>query len=116
VPLACARRTLTGDLGPGVLPVELRRFELLTPCLQIAVSTCGQAADLAIGSTVSDRSVPLVTGVSGTLMARRSWSRCGIPSVLPGGRELYLIAAGLWAHFRSPLTLLLSVRPGRACL
>jgi len=58
------------DRNMGLTCVELARLELATPCLQSDVSTCGHGADLASGLPVSDRSVPLVTVLNGTLMAR----------------------------------------------
>ena len=62
--------------------MELRGLEPLTPCLQIGLSTCGHAADLVSGLSVSDRNVPLLTGVNGTLMARCTTTvRQGISSV-----------------------------------
>ena len=50
--------------------VELARLELATPCLQIVVSTCGRCPDLRWELSASDRDVPLIAGVNGTLMAR----------------------------------------------
>ena len=66
-------RTLSADLGPGICLVELSGLEPLTPCLQIAVSSCADIADLRSQPSLSDRGIPLLTGVNGTLMAKRSW-------------------------------------------
>jgi hypothetical protein len=55
----------------GLTCVELARLELATPCLQIAVSTWAESADLGEWLTMGYRDVPLLTGVNGTLMARR---------------------------------------------
>jgi hypothetical protein len=50
--------------------VELRGLEPLTPCLQIAVIVRVTGSELDDRPPVSDRGVPLLTGVNGTLMAR----------------------------------------------
>jgi hypothetical protein len=42
----------------------------MNTCLQIGFSACGEGTDLVSGLSVSHRSVPLVTGANGTLMAR----------------------------------------------
>jgi hypothetical protein len=60
------------------LPVELRGLEPLTPCLQIVVITQEPGRELACGPPVSDRGIPLVTLLNGTLMARRSRCICTI--------------------------------------
>jgi hypothetical protein len=52
------------------LLVELRGLEPLTPCLQIAVSSWADIADLGKLLSAVDRTVPLRTVVNGTLMAR----------------------------------------------
>ena len=52
------------------LRVELRGLEPLTPCLQIGFSSRGYGPDRGGELSVRDRSIPLVTGVNGTLMAR----------------------------------------------
>jgi hypothetical protein len=53
--------------------------------LQIAVSSWADIADLRLRLFLSDRGVPLVTGVNGTLMARREViSSVGHPSGYPG--------------------------------
>jgi hypothetical protein len=52
--------------------VELSGLEPLTPCLQIAVIMQELQRELACGPPVSDRGIPLLTGVIDTLMARRS--------------------------------------------
>jgi hypothetical protein len=44
----------------------------VTPCLQIAVSTCGVAPDQGCHAVARIREAPQRTGVNGTLMARQS--------------------------------------------
>ena len=50
--------------------MELGGLEPPTPCLQSDVFVCCGHADLVRQLSVSAREVPLITGVSGTLMAR----------------------------------------------
>ena len=65
---------MIGDLEEGIclveLGVELGGLEPPTPCLQSDVFVCCGHADLVRQLSVSAREVPLITGVSGTLMAR----------------------------------------------
>jgi hypothetical protein len=53
-----------------ITPVELRRLEPLTPCLQSDVYARSNCADLARQLSVSSREIPLRIPVNGTLMAR----------------------------------------------
>jgi hypothetical protein len=55
-----------------LVEVELRGLEPLTPCLQIAVITQQPRRELADKLSTSSHSVPPLTGVNGTLMARPS--------------------------------------------
>jgi hypothetical protein len=54
--------------------VELSGLEPLTPCLQIVVIMQEPRRELACIRPMSDRGMPLLTGVNGTLMA---WSHAG---------------------------------------
>src|SRR6266516_3947408 len=63
------------DLGVPArqsVPAFSPRHAAATPCLQSELSSRDERADLVGRLAVSDRSVPLVTGVNGTLVARRS--------------------------------------------
>jgi hypothetical protein len=55
--------------------VELRGLKPLTPCLQRAVISRDLELELAVLRAVSNRAVPLSTGVNGTLMARQPSAR-----------------------------------------
>ena len=50
--------------------MELRGLEPLTPCLQITVSAQIGRSDLDGPGSASDRWIPLLTTLNGTLMAR----------------------------------------------
>ena len=75
------------------LVTHLRLAVEVITCLQIDVSSWPDVADLGERLSVSDRCVPLLTGVIGTLLARRSsgrllWLRFGSSS----GLDLRMVA------------------------
>jgi hypothetical protein len=85
------------DRAGVVSQVELGGLEPPTPCLQSDVSTRVSGPDLGNRLSLSDRHVPLRTGVNGTLMARdlglgdRTVLRCPL-SPDPMGFGLYVHA------------------------
>src|ERR1700761_4892863 len=87
--------------GFCLVEVELRGLEPVTPCLQIAIISRVMCCELGFCMAMTDRGIPAVTGVHGTLMARSCPSRhapCGAArAVRPVPHFLALAICRAWS-------------------